>query len=86
MSLILNIDSPPTENGHQPVAFADEKTVHISGVYIGMEDFCELVKYVMTNGDLVGLDPRLMLREQFRRLETVPGWNEGGKRLIFLDS
>lgn len=76
MSLLLNIDTDP------PVrAKSLEKMVFIADHAVGMEDFCELVKYVLTNADLVKNDPRLELVEKMRSLIFVEGYNPGGRRM-----
>jgi hypothetical protein len=45
-------------------------------VNISIEDFCELVMYVLTNTDLTGEDdPRLLLLKRINRLYRAPGFN-----------
>lgn len=49
---------------------------------ISMKDFCTAVKYVMENTDLLGdSDPRMALLNYIKKLEILPGYNPGGKRL-----
>lgn len=58
--------------------------VIIGDNFLSMEDFCDIVRYVMTNTDLKTLDdPRQRLRGDFRRLEIAEGYNKGGLRLSF---
>jgi hypothetical protein len=48
---------------------------------IPADQFCEIVKYFLTNYDLVKNDPRPGLVEFVRSLKTVKGWAEGRSRL-----
>jgi hypothetical protein len=48
---------------------------------IDMEDFCELVKYVLTNTDLMPMDPRLGLCEFVSKLHIMDGHNPNQQRL-----
>ena len=77
MSLKLNIDSPTIPR----VLILPDGTIAIGDVEeIGPYDFCEMVKYVMTNTDLRPDDPRYRLIEFMGKLKTVEGYNPGGRR------
>ena len=86
MSLDITIDSHPKGITTE----AREGGLHIyktsAGLYliIGMQDFCELVKYVLTNTDLLPADdPRLALVQELgaANIRTGEGWNPGRTRL-----
>ena len=63
---------------------AGEPEVVIGNSFFSMQQFCDIVRYVMTNTDLKTLDdPRQRLRGDFRRLEIAEGFNKGGLRLSF---
>lgn len=56
----------------------------VRGVVFTGTDFAELVKYWLTNADLVGeRDPRKLLVHAIQGMRIVPGYNAGGKRLEF---
>lgn len=63
---------------------AGEPEVIIGEQYLSMKDFCEIVRYIMTNTDLKDgfNDPRWELRNELMRLDIVDGFNKGAKRLI----
>jgi len=48
-----------------------------------MDDFCDMVSYVMTNTDLAKNDPRPELIKRLNKLITVDGYNKGNKRLQY---
>jgi len=48
---------------------------------IPADQFCEIVKYFLTNYDLVKNDPRRELVKFVKSLKTVEGWDEGRSRL-----
>jgi len=45
------------------------------------DEFCKIIKYFLTNYDLVPDDPRIGLIEFIKDLKVVDGWNEGRRRL-----
>lgn len=47
---------------------------------VDIEDFCEMVRYVLTNTDLSEYDTRKNLVNWINSLEEVPGYNEGNIR------
>lgn len=48
---------------------------------IDMNDFCQLVVYLMPNTDLTEDDPRLELWRMLTKLEIVDGYLDGNVRL-----
>lgn len=89
MSLILNIDTNPPvtalawPNGPKKVTISmGKESVSLENKdEIGLEDFCELVKYVMTNVDLIPNDPRIRLLERLKNYKIIEGWNPSAKRI-----
>ncbi len=58
--------------------------VIIGDSFFSMQQFCDIVRYVMTNTDLKTLDdPRQALRGDFNRLSLAEGYNKGALRLAF---
>lgn len=47
---------------------------------IPLWEFCEIVRYVMTNTDLKSKDPRRFLLKRMKSLTIEEGHNEGGER------
>lgn len=75
MSLIL-ANSP-----RHPTAWCGfTENIQIGDEVVSLSDFCQLVRYVMTNFDFVENDPRLELKEDIDNLQIVDGFNPGGKR------
>lgn len=90
MSLELSNSQPrvivKTGFDPNPVLLYEDKTRLPRGepginLEIPMDDFCELVKYVLTNNELAENDPRLPMVEFVRKLKVVPGYNYGNYRL-----
>ena len=85
MSLNITIDSWP--KGMNAVAREDGLHIYLPSagyLKLGMQDFCELVKYVLTNSDLLPADdPRLALVQELgaEHVRTGAGWNPGRTRL-----
>lgn len=51
------------------------RVVYLGDYEIAMKDFCAMVRYVLTNTDLVGNnDPRLGLVNWVRELTKLPSW------------
>ena len=66
-------------------AKASAHAVHLSGdlmdCQIDMEEFCQLVCYVLGNSDLLSGDPRNRLMDALSNATSVDGWNEGKVRI-----
>lgn len=62
------------------------KPTKFIGAELTMGDFCEMVKYVMTNTDLNSDDPRLELVRWVSELKQVRGYNINAKRLSDVES
>jgi len=55
--------------------------VFIDHLEIPMGEFCDIVRYVLTNTDLRTLeDPRVNLVETIKSFTCLPGYNKGAKR------
>jgi hypothetical protein len=63
----------------------DAKRVIIGDYELSIEDFGAMVKYVLTNTDLVENDYRLELLRILQQMQVVDGWNDGSKRLGWLE-
>ena len=72
MSLELNCGTSP-ENLR--IITIPNGTTIIGDYELSMEDFCEMVKYVLNNTDLLPDDLRLKLVEDIKNSKVVPGWN-----------
>lgn len=70
------------------------KAVHVSGCgtpgiwintpslsLIPADEFCDIIRYFMTNYDLSDDDPRLKLIEDLKKAKVIDGWEEGRQRL-----
>ena len=63
------------------------------GIYMNMpsgnplipsDEFCEIIRYFLTNTDFADHDPRLKLIDDIQnRMYTLPGFNEGARRVGF---
>ena len=62
-----------------------EPIVYLDGKEISMEDFIDMVFYVLTNSDLEPNDIRLKLVRVIKDIEVVPGLNKGATRLSYKD-
>lgn len=49
--------------------------LYVGDYDIDLDDFCQLVQYVLTNFDLQHNDPRLMLMSSLAKLNVVQGYN-----------
>ncbi len=79
MSLKLNVDTnPPVITSAWEVG--GKHTIAIGQEDVGLEDFCELVKYVLTNTDLLPHDPRTELVKKIRKAKVTHGYMKGKKR------
>lgn len=59
-----------------------EPEVIIGDSYFTMEEFCDIVKYVMVNTDLKDNDPRVdLLADYMAKLYCEKGYNKGNIRL-----
>lgn len=61
--------------------------VHIGDYLLSMEDFCAMVRYVLTNTNMEGeQDPRLQLVGDIKNAQTTDGFTEvvGGKEVLGL--
>jgi hypothetical protein len=74
MSLLLNQGSEPNDIEVKTM-WPIIKEVRIGEYYLSMEDFEELVLYVLTNSDLTKNDPRYKLVEKINNMKVGPGWN-----------
>jgi hypothetical protein len=74
MSLTLSY-SKPQDLDVKTLGLPGCNVVLLGDYQIPMEDFCEMVKYVLTNTDLEPEDPRLELLEFVKGLKPVDGWN-----------
>ena len=54
--------------------------IYIGDYDVDIEDFCELVKYVLTNTDLSEYDVRKDLVHWIHSLDEVKGYNDGDVR------
>lgn len=66
-----------THGGRPPVVHLTTTTAHLT---IAIEDVLSAAWYVLTNTDLEPNDPRLAFIERVRKLRTVPGWSQLGRR------
>lgn len=57
-------------------------TVLVGDLEIPASDFCELVRYFLSNTNLRDDDPRLLLVEQIRTTGFSDGWGGAGVRMI----
>jgi hypothetical protein len=74
MSIIVN------ETYIKTNACGDPEVI-IGNEYLSMDDFCDIVRYVMTNTDLKGqADPRHELKDDFLNMKIVSGYNKGNFR------
>lgn len=87
MSLELSFTEP---KGTVAFSRCDKKVTLVSEgrqlltIKMNMDDFCELVRYVLTNTDLEEEDPRRVLVAQIERMAIVEGFNgHGSSRLMF---
>jgi hypothetical protein len=48
---------------------------------IPADEFCEIIRYFLTNYDLVEDDPRLKLITDLKAAHKVAGWEKGEKRI-----
>ena len=83
MSLSLDLGTDP--KGLEVATYGIEglPDICIGNYELSMKDFRYMVSYVMTNTDLMPNDPRLILKEEIRRMTVQEGYNPGGKRLVF---
>ncbi|HRZ18470.1 MAG TPA: hypothetical protein P5136_00195 [Methanofastidiosum sp.] len=58
------------------------KSVFIGDLEIPIDEFCNLIEYVLTNTDLVDMnDPRLLLTNWIKKTQIIEGYNSGALRL-----
>jgi hypothetical protein len=80
MSLKLNVDTdPPVVTKSYEVG--GQHTIIIGQEDIGLQDFCALAEYVLTNTDIIPNDPRLPLIEKIKGMKLVDGYTQGRQRL-----
>ena len=70
MSLELSFSKP---EGITAKTF-DAETLLLGDYQISMQDFCQLVKYVLTNTNLAKGDPRYSLVESIKKLKVTEGF------------
>lgn len=61
-------------------AILGEDLVFLGEYEIGIEDFLEAARYVLTNTDLYIGDPRIKFVNSVKSLERVEGFNKGHQR------
>ena len=86
MSLRLNNGTTPDCLEVKTHPSSIESDVRIGEYYLSIEDFCAVVKYVLTNTDLASPeDPRVALVEQIKKLEPQPAEMSCCRRYVFLE-
>ncbi|MEE9568207.1 MAG: hypothetical protein V3W37_02380 [Candidatus Binatia bacterium] len=53
--------------------------------FVPDEEFCNVIRYFLTNYDLIGPDdPRIKLVDEIKLMKEVPGWDGGESKRIEL--
>lgn len=84
MSLVLAGSKP--KGLEIKTGFLAGEYVHLGDYEISMEDFCQAVRYVLTNTNIKPTDRRVELVRDIKNCKKVLGWNDEGKRFEFQDS